>query len=112
FAWLAERLEQAKTAGEKVVVMNHYPVFPEEAHNALDAERIVALLARHDHVIAYLNGHNHAGNYGELNGTHFVNFKGMVDTADSNAYALVAVYSDRIAITGFGREIDRVLPLT
>ncbi|MNL60742.1 hypothetical protein D3C87_1845810 [compost metagenome] len=41
--------------------------------------------------------------------THFVNFKGMVDTPDQNTFAIADVFADRIVIRGFGREDDRVL---
>ena len=109
--WLAAKLREAKAAGEKVIVMNHYPVFPDNAHNALDSDRMLSLLAEHEHVVAYLNGHNHAGNFGVSGGTYFVNFKGMVDTEDTSAYAIVAVYNDRLEVTGFGREDSRVLAL-
>ncbi|CAN7211983.1 metallophosphoesterase [Rhizobium rhizogenes] len=112
YAWLAAKLNEAKTAGEKVVIMNHYPIFPKNSHNALDSERLLALLSGHDHVVAYLNGHNHAGNFGVIDGTYFVNFKGMVDTEDNSAYAIVGVYEDRLEITGFGREESRVLSLS
>ncbi|MBM7045316.1 MULTISPECIES: metallophosphoesterase [Rhizobium] len=112
YAWLAARLQEAKTAGEKVIVMNHYPIFPDDSHNALDSDRMLALLAEHDHVVAYLNGHNHAGNFGAVDGTYFVNFKGMVDTEDSNAYAIVSVYEDRLDVAGFGRETNRRLALS
>jgi len=111
FDWLAEKLQETKAAGEKVVVMNHYPIFPDNGHNALNSERMLSLLAGHDHVVAYFNGHNHAGNFGVSDGTYFVNFKGMVDTEDTSAYAIVSVYEDRLEITGFGREIDRTLTL-
>ncbi len=111
YAWLAAKLHEAKAAGEKVVVLNHYPIFPENSHNALDSNRLLALLAEHDQVVAYLSGHNHAGNFGVIDGTYFVNFKGMVDTEDSNAYAILSVYEDRLEIEGFGREESRVLML-
>ncbi|WFU02807.1 metallophosphoesterase [Rhizobium sp. CB3171] len=110
-AWLTAKLLKAKAAGEKVVIMNHYPIFPENSHNALDSDRMLALLAEHDHVVAYLSGHNHEGNFGFVDGTYFINFKGMVDTEDSNAYAIVSVYEDRLEIEGFGREENRVLAL-
>jgi 3',5'-cyclic AMP phosphodiesterase CpdA len=110
FAWLEARLAQAASAGERVIVLNHYPLYPLDVHNALDSDRILALLARHDHVVAYLCGHNHAGNFGERNGTYFVNFHGMVDTPDSSAFSIVDVHADRLEITGFGREESRVLP--
>ena len=112
FDWLAAKLRETKTAGEKVIILNHYPVFPENAHNALNSDRILSLLAEHDHVVAYLNGHNHAGNFGVSGGTYFVNFKGMVDTEDTSAYAIVTVYNDRLEVTGFGREDSRVMALS
>lgn len=112
YDWLADRLREAKAAGEKVIVMNHYPIFPDDSHNALNSDRMLALLAEHDHVVAYLNGHNHAGNFGVVDGTYFINFKGMVDTEDTSAYAIVSVYEDRLDITGFGRETSRTLALS
>ena len=112
YDWLVARLREAKIVGEKVIVMNHYPIFPDDSHNALNSDRMLALLAEHDHVIAYLNGHNHAGNFGVVDGTYFINFKGMVDTEDSSAYAIVSVYEDRLDITGFGRETSRTLALS
>jgi hypothetical protein len=74
-----------------------------------DAPRILDLLGSHSAVAAWFNGHNHEGNYGTLGTTHFVNFKGMVDTPDQNTFAIADVFADRIEIRGFGREEDRVL---
>ena len=59
---------------------------------------------------AYLNGHNHAGNYGQLNGIHYLTLKGMVDT-EKTSYAVIEVYTDRLVVKGFGRETERELPL-
>lgn len=110
-AWLGERLRQAEAAGERAIVFGHYPLHPASDHNLWGAEEISALIAASPAAIGYFCGHNHAGNYGLLNGTHFVNIKGMVDTFDENAFAIVAVHVDRIEITGFGREESRVLAL-
>ncbi|PDT08741.1 metallophosphoesterase [Rhizobium sp. M1] len=109
FAWLADEIAKAGEAGEKVIVMNHYPVHPPSAHGMWDSERIVALLAAQGNVVAYLNGHDHVGNYGKAGACHFVNFKGVVDTESENAFAIVEVYTDRIEIRGFGREESRTL---
>jgi 3',5'-cyclic AMP phosphodiesterase CpdA len=111
FAWLGAEIEAAKAAGETVIVMNHYPVFPPNEHDLWDRERVVALLSGHGHVAAYLCGHNHAGNYGRVGACHFVNFKGMVDTESENTFAIVDVHADRLEIHGFGREESRTLPL-
>ncbi|KJF65775.1 metallophosphoesterase [Rhizobium nepotum] len=111
FEWLRSVLQKADAAGEKVVVLCHYPIYPENAHNMWDAPRILDLLGAHPSVAAWFSGHNHDGNYGLLGNTHFVNFKGMVDTPDQNTFAIADVFADRIAIRGFGREADHVLRL-
>jgi len=111
FAWLEATIQKADEAGEKVIVLCHYPVYPANEHNLWDADRIVDLVAKSKNVVAYFNGHNHAGNYGELDGKHFVNFKGMVDTPDTTAFSIVEVYPDRIEILGHGREENRTLKL-
>ncbi|TCU19253.1 metallophosphoesterase [Rhizobium sullae] len=111
FAWLAAQLEAAEAAGDRVIVMNHYPVYPPNEHDMWDRERIVGLLSGHDNAVAYFCGHNHAGNYGRTGGCHFVNFKGMVDTEKENAFALVEAFEDRLEIRGFGREECRTLAL-
>ncbi len=111
FEWLQSVLQKADAAGEKVIVLCHYPVYPENAHNMWDAPRILELLGSHPSVVAWFNGHNHEGNYGVLGSTHFVNFKGMVDTPDQNTFAISDVFADRIVIRGFGREEDRLLRL-
>ncbi|KRB50105.1 phosphatase [Rhizobium sp. Root708] len=111
FAWLEGEIKAAAAAGERVIVMNHYPVYPPNEHDCWDRERIIGLLTANDCVAAYFNGHNHAGNFGKLGGCYFVNFKGMVDTESENTFAVVEVWVDRLEIRGFGREDDRTLPL-
>jgi hypothetical protein len=93
------------------VIFCHYPVFPDNAHNLWDTPRILSLLADHDCFVAWFCGHNHIGNYGEIDGKHFLNFKGMVDTPDENTFAIADVYADRIEVRGFGREDSRTLAL-
>lgn len=111
FAWLEATLGRAAAAGEKVIVMGHYPLHPENEHNLWGYERLTELFARSGNVVAYLNGHNHAGNLGRHGSTWYVNFKGMVDTETENTFAVVEIFADRIEITGHGREESRTLPL-
>jgi predicted phosphodiesterase len=110
-AWLTGVLEEAKTAGEKVIVFGHYPLYPQNEHNLWGCEALTELFEKSGNILAYLNGHNHAGNIGRHGSTWYVNFKGMVDTENENSFAVVEVYEDRIAITGYGREESRTLPL-
>ena len=68
------------------------------------------MLEENQAVVAYMNGHNHAGNYGVLAKRHFVTFAGMVNTEET-AYAIVNVFADRLEIKGFGRQKNMTLPL-
>ena len=45
------------------------------------------------------------------NGIHYLTVRGMVETEDTNAYAVVHVSDDRIEIDGRGRQPDQVLVL-
>jgi 3',5'-cyclic AMP phosphodiesterase CpdA len=110
-AWIGAHLSEAEAAGDAVLLLGHYPIHPPSDHNLWDSERLADLIASSPASIAYLCGHQHAGNYAKLGRTHFVNFCGMVDTPDSNAFAVLALFEDRIEIEGFGREPSRSLPL-
>ncbi len=57
---------------------------------------------------AYINGHNHKGDYGIKNGIHFLTLKGMVET-EINAYSIISIHHNRLIINGHGRETDRSL---
>jgi predicted phosphodiesterase len=107
--WLRVELESAREAGVRCLLCCHYPVWPVDGHVLWDAEAVVEVLRPWRGVVAaWFNGHNHAGNYAVRDGIHFLNFKGMVEE-ESNSYARVECYADRIEVTGFGREVSRVL---
>jgi manganese-dependent ADP-ribose/CDP-alcohol diphosphatase len=111
-AWLRDVLSKSSQAGEKVVVIGHMPLYPKNEHNAWNDEALVQLLESSGNVVAYFNGHNHEGNYAEKNGISYVNFQGMLETADTNAYSIIRIYPSRIEIQGFGREPNRVLNIS
>ncbi|MGP4039652.1 metallophosphoesterase [Gracilibacillus sp. D59] len=109
--WLQDVLDTAAKRNEKVVVFGHMPVYPENVHNIWNAEEVKEVLEDNDNVVAFFNGHNHAGNYGVQNGIHYVNLQGMVETEDTTAYSIIRIYKDRLEIDGYGRESDRVLEI-
>ncbi|XSC43507.1 metallophosphoesterase [Bradyrhizobium sp. RDT10] len=111
FAWVQQVMNRAKAAGERVIVMGHYPIYPVHDLNLWDDARLVDLLTSYDNFLLYINGHNHAGNFGAIGCKYFVNLKGMVETADTTAYSIVEVYDDRIGIRAFGVEEPRTLSL-
>ena len=70
---------------------------------------VVSMIVKFPNVVAYMNGHNHKGNYTTHKGCHFVNFKGMVETEASAPFAIVKYFTDRIEIDGYDTEPDRSL---
>lgn len=105
--WFEETCRQASQARQRVIVLCHHPVFPPNAHNAWNADELLALVTRHRHVGAWLNGHNHAGALGAHEDLPFVTLKGMVETPDTNAYATLTLHQDHLELTGHGREPSR-----
>jgi hypothetical protein len=111
FTWLKQTLDQAESAGERIIIFSHYPIYPANEHNMWDDQRVVDLVSGYKNFVAYMNGHNHAGNYGTTGGKHFVNLKGMVETPAQTAYAVIEVYPDRLEVRGYGLEESRTLRL-
>lgn len=106
--WLKHVLESASKKEEKVILYCHFPVFPENVHNLWNANEVIELLEKYSCVKAYINGHNHVGNYGQKKGIHYLTMKGMVDTQQTS-YSTINVYDDRLEIIGYGREDNRTL---
>jgi predicted MPP superfamily phosphohydrolase len=109
--WLESTLRDAREKDLRVMVVNHFPVYPVDAHNQWNDEAIIDVLEDSKCVAAYVNGHNHAGQYGFKNNIHYWTVKGMVQTQQENAYAVVYFHDDRIEITGYGREPSRQLSI-
>ncbi len=109
-AWLTDQLDTAKKSNKRVIIFNHFPVFPiNNGHNLWNDDVIVELISSYKNVLAYMNGHNHQGNYAVHKGCHFINFKGMVEGESTTAFAIVKCFANRIEIDGFGTELDRDL---
>ena len=108
-AWFDRELTAARKNGQRVIVFAHHPVWPDNDHNVWNAPEVLTVLDRHPHVVAWLNGHNHAGAFGERSGLPFVTLKGIVETAAATAYAIARVLPDRLVLEGQGREPSREL---
>jgi manganese-dependent ADP-ribose/CDP-alcohol diphosphatase len=107
-SWLKEILIGSETKNEKVVLFCHFPVFPADPHNLWNATEVIELIEGFPSVKAYINGHNHKGNYAQKNGIHFLTLKGMVETKTS-AYSIIRILDDRMEVIGYGREKNRNL---
>ena len=107
--WLDSQLREAESAAQKVIIFCHFPVWPVNEHNLLNYRQVLDILGNHHNVIAWFNGHNHSGNYGNLNMTHFINLKGMCETEKINSFAIIEVYHNRIWVKGEGREKSQIV---
>jgi len=108
--WLDATLTDAKSKGQKAVVFAHHPVWPLTSASLWNYQDVIDVLEAHNNVVAYMNGHNHAGNYAIKNGIHYVTFQGMLLTADQNSFSVVEVFRDRLEVNGYGRQSDFTLP--
>ncbi len=109
--WLIDQLEIATSKKRNVALFCHYPLLPLEAHALWNSKEILAIIEKFSCVKAWINGHNHAGNYAFQNGIHFINLKGMVETENENAYSIITFTDKKIEIEGFGREANKSLPI-
>lgn len=108
--WLEETLQNAEEQEENVILYCHFPVYPENPHNLWNAKEVITLLEKYPNVKAYINGHNHDGNYGQKKGIHYLTMKGMVDTEES-AYSVMSISENQLEIKGIGREEDQILKI-
>lgn len=109
--WLNNILEESSKNGEKVILYCHFPVYPESIFNLWNANEVIEMIEQYSNVKAYINGHNHEGDYGTKNGINYLTFKGMVDTKET-AYGIVTIYTDYIEVLGYGREENRILKIS
>jgi 3',5'-cyclic AMP phosphodiesterase CpdA len=106
-AWFDTACKEAADKGLKVIVFAHHPIAPAGIHNLWNCDAVLEVLTRRTNIVAWLNGHNHAGAFAEHQGVPLITVHGMVETADTNAYAMAELHADRLIITGHGREPSR-----
>ena len=103
-AWLEAELKAATELREKVLVFGHHPILPNESHAVWNAPAMNRLLQKYRCVKLYLNGHNHAGHYLDSEGLHYLTLDGMLETKESNAFAVARLFPDRLEVSGHGRQ--------
>ncbi len=102
--WLKQELDSSELLGQKVIIFSHMPVKPQgAAHNLWNDNEIVNIIENCSNVIAFINGHNHAGGYNYNNGIHYITINGMVDTM-VNSFAILEIFNDRLVLNGYGNQ--------
>jgi len=89
-------------------LFGHHPIRPKGGLTIWNSDPLVKLLEKHSCVKSYINGHHHDGAYVEQAGLHFLTLNGIVEK-NSNAFAVVRAFNDRLELTGFGRQASRVM---
>ncbi|TNN04224.1 hypothetical protein fugu_001253 [Takifugu bimaculatus] len=113
-SWLDSVLTSTDERHEKVTIACHLPVHPNSTDPLCllwNFDEVLAVIRSHSSVVCFMAGHDHDGGYyfDEDTGIHHVTFEGVIETPpDSNAFAIVSVYEDRMELKGSGRVADRV----
>lgn len=107
--WLYSECTKTENSAQHVVVSTHHPVYPSGSHNFWNTPEILPVIDRHSNIVAWFNGHNHAGTYALRNGVHYATLHGMVETADTNASAIASFSDGALSIQGAGWEPSRTL---
>jgi len=102
--WLKQELASAISLNQKVVLFSHLPIRPKSnPHNLWNDYEIVDIIENSSNVVAFINGHNHSGDYVFKNGIHYITIFGMVDTM-INSYGILEIYKDRLVSRGYGNQ--------
>jgi beta-galactosidase len=109
--WLDRLLSKAERHGSKVLLFSHHPLHPEMEDTALNNRAVLQVIDRHPCVKALFAGHHHAGSFAYYHSIPAITVEGMVETEDTNAFAVVKLYDDKIVIDGYGRVPSRTIDI-
>jgi len=102
--WLKQELDSARSLEQRVIVFSHMPLRPlDTSENLWNNEEIIEIIEKSSNVVAFINGHNHAGNYVFKNGIHYITIFGMVDTM-INSYGILEIYKNSLELKGYGNQ--------
>jgi len=104
--WLKQELDVARSQNQKVILFSHMPLRPkDDPHNLWNGQEIINIIEKSEHVVAFINGHNHSGGHVLKNGIHYITVFGMVDTPISS-YGILEFYKDSLSLRGYGNQKD------
>jgi 3',5'-cyclic AMP phosphodiesterase CpdA len=89
-AWLDEKLTYYKD--KKVIIVQHFPVvepFKSPTHKVLDAQQYLAVLDKHDNVVAVLSGHYHGSRVTKRNNVLHISTPSMIQYP--NAFRVITI---------------------
>jgi manganese-dependent ADP-ribose/CDP-alcohol diphosphatase len=117
--WLRGELQAATAATERVVILSHVLLHPEQGNGDGDCvlwdfrEAAEAMAGLEGCIAAVLCGHLHKGGYAidKQTGIHFVTFQSPLNCGSNDmCHATVEVFDDHLNIQGRGIVPSRILP--
>jgi manganese-dependent ADP-ribose/CDP-alcohol diphosphatase len=106
--WLRDTLHEARTQGERVVILTHQPILPGSTNPVCliwNYDEVLTVLREFpDVVAASFSGHAHKGGYkrDEESGIHFRVFEAALENFPEKTFAMVDFFDDRLVIRGMG----------
>ena len=106
--WLELQLAECARSNIRAIVVGHVPVHAQASEHmclAWDAKRVLEIMwSFNNTVIGYFCGHDHKGGYfRDKNNIHHITFHAILETTpNSNSYATVKVYDDKVSVEGVG----------
>lgn len=109
-AWLDKNLADTD---KPVVIFIHQLLDGDEGnHYIKNAAEVRQVLEQNNNVVVVFQGHQHAGQYSEINNIHYYTLKAMVEGSgeENNAYAIVEIFDDlTVAISGYRKAKNKEL---
>lgn len=109
-SWLDKDLADTD---KPVIIFNHQLLDGDEGnHYIKNAATVRRILERNGNVLIAFQGHQHAGQYSEINNIHYYTLKAMVEGSgeENNAYAIVEVFDNlTVSISGYRKASDKKL---
>lgn len=108
--WLKNQLDLIKQENKKCIICGHVPLHPQAVSTTLclawNQKEVLDLFGNYEKtILAYFSGHDHDGGYfRDKNNIHHITFKAILETPpNTNAYALVKVFKNRVSVEGVGQ---------
>lgn len=93
-AWLEQELEASRAASERVVIFSHFPLGGTEGFDLWNADDVLALLARYDHVAGFFGGHYHLPYTVSGAAVPQIGVPSLLGEADGGEWGIATVYAD------------------
>jgi manganese-dependent ADP-ribose/CDP-alcohol diphosphatase len=106
--WLEAQLSHCKANNINAIICGHVPLHPQASDArclAWNYKEVMDLISTYEKsVIAYFCGHDHDGGYfRDRNNIHHITFPGIIEIKpNSNAFAIVKVYDNKVSVEGVG----------